>query len=312
MRIMRMRVGVPIMTKPRIAITLGDPAGIGPEIAMKAALAPSVRELCDPVFYGPIKTSSFTEGVSAQAGRAAYDAIVAAVADAMGGRVDGVATAPISKEAFALAGLAWHGHTELLAHLTGAASVAMMFHADALRVVLVTIHEPLAGVPGLVTRAEVERVVRLAARELPRFGFARPRLVMCGLNPHAGEGGVLGREEQREIQPALEACRAAGIDVAGPFPADTVFVRASRGEFDAVIACYHDQGLIPVKLLAFGKAVNVTLGLPIIRTSVDHGTAFDIAGTGHADHGSMVEAVCLAARLAAARAAATASAERPA
>ena len=289
------------MTKPRIAVTLGDPAGIGPEIAMKAALDPRVREICDPEFYGPIRTGHFPEGVSAEAGRAAYEAIVAAVADAMSGRVDAVATAPISKRAFALAGLPWHGHTELVAHLTGAPSVAMMFHADALRVVLATIHEPLARVPGLITRAEVERIVGLAARELPRFGMAHPRLAMCGLNPHAGEGGVLGREEQQEIQPALEACRAAGIDVAGPFPADTVFVRASRGEFDAVIACYHDQGLIPVKLLAFGKAVNVTLGLPIIRTSVDHGTAFDIAGTNSADPGSLVEAICLAARLAAAR-----------
>jgi 4-phospho-D-threonate 3-dehydrogenase / 4-phospho-D-erythronate 3-dehydrogenase len=312
MRGVRLRVGMPAMTKPRIAITLGDPAGIGPEIAMKAAMDPRVRELCDPAFYGSINTGRFAEAVSAEAGRAAYEAIVAAVADAMSGRVDGIATAPISKEAFALAGLPWHGHTELLAHLTGAASVAMMFHADALRVVLVTIHEPLARVPGLVTRAEVERVVMLAARELPRFGHPRPKLAMCGLNPHAGEGGVLGGEEQQEILPALEACRKAGIDVAGPFPADTVFVRASRGEFDAVIACYHDQGLIPVKLLAFGKAVNVTLGLPIIRTSVDHGTAFDIAGTGHADPGSMVEAVCLAARLAAARPRGAAPAEGPA
>jgi len=259
-----------------------------------------VREACDPVFYGPLRTGVFDEGVSAAAGRAAYDAVVAAVADALAGRVDAVATAPISKEAFALAGLPWRGHTELLGHLTGSSSVAMMFHADALRVVLTTIHEPLARVPGLVTRAEVERVVRLAARELPRFGIARPRLAMCGLNPHAGEGGVLGREEQAEIAPALDACRADGIDITGPLPADTVFVKAARGAFDAVIACYHDQGLIPVKLVAFGKAVNVTLGLPIIRTSVDHGTAFDIAGTNQADPGSMIEAVCLAARLAAA------------
>jgi len=300
------------MTKPRIAITLGDPAGIGPEIAAKAARDPRVRQICEPVFYGAIDIRHFPEGVSAEAGRSAYDAIVAAVDDAMHGRVDAVATAPISKEAFALAGLPWHGHTELLAHLTGAPSVAMMFHAEALRVVLATIHEPLADVPRLLTGAQVERIVGLAARELPRFGIARPRLAMCGLNPHAGEGGVLGREEQQVIQPALEACRAAGIDVAGPFPADTLFVRASRGEFDAVIACYHDQGLIPVKLLAFGKAVNVTLGLPIIRTSVDHGTAFDIAGTGHADHGSMVEAICFAARLAAARQPGAAFARGPA
>ena len=313
LRLERLRIGVRALRKPRIAVTLGDPAGIGPEIAAKAAIHPRVREVCDPVFYGAIDTRAFPAGtVSAEAGRSAYDAIVAAVADAMAGRVDGVATAPISKAAFALAGLPWHGHTELLAHLTGAPSVAMMFYAEALRVVLATIHEPLAAIPRLLTRATVERIVGLSARELPRFGFARPRLAMCGLNPHAGEGGVLGTEEQQVIQPALDACRAEGIDVAGPFPADTLFVRASRGEFDAVIACYHDQGLIPVKLLAFGKAVNVTLGLPIVRTSVDHGTAFDIAGTNKADPGSMVEAICLAARLAAARASGAAPGGGPA
>ncbi len=287
------------MSLPRVAITIGDPAGIGPEIAAKAAASPRVREVCTPVLYGRIYTPGVEAGrVSAEAGRAAYGAIVAAVEDAMAGAVDAVATAPINKAAFALADLPWRGHTELLAHLTGAPSVAMMFHSDALRVVLATIHEPLASVPRLLTRATVERVIRLAARELPRFGFTRPRLAVCGLNPHAGEGGVLGDEEQRVIQPAIAACADEGIDIAGPFPADTLFVRASRGEFDAVVACYHDQGLIPVKLLAFGRSVNVTLGLPIIRTSVDHGTAFDIAGRNAADPGSMIEAVRLAAKLA--------------
>jgi 4-hydroxythreonine-4-phosphate dehydrogenase len=284
-----------------VAITIGDPAGIGPEIAAKAAADPRVLEVCTPVLYGRIYSPGVVAGtLSAEAGRTAYGAIVAAVDDALAGEVDAVATAPINKEAFALAGLPWRGHTDLLAHLTGASSVAMMFHADALRVVLATIHEPLASVPRLLTREVVERVIRLAARELPRFGFSLPRLGMCGLNPHAGEGGVLGDEEQRVIEPAIAACAGDGIRVAGPYPADTLFVRASRGEFDAVIACYHDQGLIPVKLLAFGKAVNVTLGLPIIRTSVDHGTAFDIAGKNKADPGSMVEAVMLAARLASA------------
>jgi 4-hydroxythreonine-4-phosphate dehydrogenase len=300
------------MSLPRVAITIGDPAGIGPEIAAKAAASPRVREVCTPVLYGRIYTPGVEAGkVSAEAGRAAYGAIVAAVEDAMAGAVDAVATAPINKAAFALADLPWRGHTELLAHLTGAPSVAMMFHSDALRVVLATIHEPLASVPRLLTRATVERVIRLAARELPRFGFTRPRLAVCGLNPHAGEGGVLGDEEQRVIQPAIAACADEGIDIAGPFPADTLFVRASRGEFDAVVACYHDQGLIPVKLLAFGRSVNVTLGLPIIRTSVDHGTAFDIAGRNAADPGSMIEAVRLAAKLAgAARGLPAAGAER--
>jgi 4-phospho-D-threonate 3-dehydrogenase / 4-phospho-D-erythronate 3-dehydrogenase len=287
------------MTLPRVAITIGDPAGIGPEIAAKAAADPRVLDVCTPVLYGRIYTPGVEAGkLSAEAGRAAYGAIVAAVEDAMAGEVDAVATAPINKEAFALSGLPWRGHTELLAHLTGARSVAMMFHADALRVVLVTIHEPLAAVPRLLSREAVERVIRLAARELPRFGFSVPRLAVCGLNPHAGEGGVLGDEEQRVIGPAIAACVSDGITVAGPYPADTLFVRAARGEFDAVVACYHDQGLIPVKLLAFGKSVNVTLGLPIIRTSVDHGTAFDIAGRNAADPGSMIEAVRLAARLA--------------
>jgi 4-hydroxythreonine-4-phosphate dehydrogenase len=289
------------MTLPRVAITIGDPAGIGPEIAAKAAASPDVLEVCRPALYGRIYTPGVEAGVlSAEAGRTAYGAIVAAVEDALAGEVDAMATAPINKQAFALAGLRWRGHTELLAHLTHAPSVAMMFHADALRVVLGTIHEPLAAVPRLLTRQVLEGVIRLAARELRRFGFARPRLAVCGLNPHAGEGGVLGDEEQRVIAPAIAACAGDGIDVAGPYPADTLFVRASRGEFDAVVACYHDQGLIPVKLLAFGKAVNVTLGLPIIRTSVDHGTAFDIAGRNAADPGSMIAAVRLAAKLAAA------------
>lgn len=287
------------MTRPRVAITVGDPAGIGPEIARKAAADSRVLEVCEPVLYGPAGNATFEAGKpAAAAGRAAYEAIVRAVEDVVAGRADALATAPISKEAFALAGLPWRGHTELLASLTGAASVAMMFYADALRVVLATIHEPLARVPALLTRGELERVLRLTARELPRFGNPAPRIALCGLNPHAGEHGVLGDEEGLVHEPAVAACRADGLDVSGPLPADTVFVRAARGEFDAVVACYHDQGLIPVKLLAFGKAVNVTLGLPIVRTSVDHGTAFDIAGRGVADHGSLVEAVRLAARLA--------------
>jgi 4-hydroxythreonine-4-phosphate dehydrogenase len=175
----------------------------------------------------------------------------------------------------------------------------MMFHSDALRVVLATIHIPIADVPRTLTQELMESTIALTAKELPKFGVARPRIAVAGLNPHAGEHGLFGREEIDAIQPAIAACRASGIDVSGPFPADTVFVRAKRGAFDVVIACYHDQGLIPVKLLAFGTAVNVTLGLPIVRTSVDHGTAFDIAGKGEADPESMIAAVLLAAKLAA-------------
>jgi len=285
--------------RPRIAITAGDPAGIGPEIAAKAADDRRVRAVCEPVMYWPPAGMRFAPGVlSAEAGRAAYDIIVRAVEDVRRGTVAAIATAPVNKEALRLAGFPWTGHTDLLAHLTGARDVAMMFHSDALRVVLATIHIPLSEVPRKLTRPLMESTIALTARELPRFGVARPRIAVAGLNPHAGEHGLFGREDGDVIAPAVAACRARGVDVSGPFPADSVFVRAKRGEFDVVVACYHDQGLIPVKLVAFGQAVNVTLGLPIIRTSVDHGTAFDIAGKGVADPESMITAVLLAARLA--------------
>lgn len=287
------------MIGPRVAITAGDPAGIGPEIAARAARDPRVLDACAPVVYGPPDGATFAPGVlSADAGRAAYDAIVRAVDDAQRGVVAAVATAPVNKEAFRLAGLPWSGHTDLLAHLTGATDVAMMFYSDALRVVLATIHIPLAEVPQALTARSLARTIALTARELPRFGIAKPRIAVAGLNPHAGEHGLFGHEEETAIAPAIAESRAKGIDVSGPFPGDTIFVRARRGEFDVVVACYHDQGLIPVKLVAFGQAVNVTLGLPIVRTSVDHGTAFDIAGQGVADPESMVAAVLLAARLA--------------
>ncbi len=286
--------------KPRIAITVGDPSGIGPEIARKAAADGRVRDACEPVLYGPPDAAAFVPGVvSAEAGRAAYESICAASADARSGVVHAVATAPVSKLAFARAGLPWKGHTDLLAHLTGSRRVAMMFWSEPLKVVLASVHVPLADVPRALTRGALDDVIALAACELPKFGLARPRFALAGLNPHAGEDGVLGTEEQQILEPAVEAARARGIEIAGPFPADTLFVRAARGEFDVVIACYHDQGLIPIKLLDFGEAGNVTLGLPIIRTSVDHGTAFDIAGRDKADPSSMIAATLLAARLAA-------------
>ena len=290
---------------PRIAITVGDPAGIGPEIAQRAAADAGVRAVCEPLLYGPWAAEElavFERGkVSAAAGQAAYAAVLRAVSDALDGTVDAIATAPINKASFAAAGLPWKGHTDLLAHLTNAPHGVMMFDSDVLRVVLATVHIPLAAVPTALTRPLLEEVIALTARELPRFGIAAPRIGVAGLNPHAGEEGLLGGEEEQVIRPAVEACAARGIDVRGPFPADTLFVRAMRGEFDVIVACYHDQGLIPVKMAAFGKAVNVTLGLPIVRTSVDHGTAFDIAGKGIADPSSMIEAVKLAALLAAAR-----------
>ncbi|WP_396625372.1 4-hydroxythreonine-4-phosphate dehydrogenase PdxA [Luteitalea sp.] len=291
--------------KPRVAITVGDPAGIGPEIALAAAASREVRAVCEPVLYGPHTTealAAFTAGqVSAAAGQASYDAVVDAVRDAQAGLVQAIATGPVHKEAFAACGLPWKGHTDLLGHLTGSPQVAMMFHSEPLRVVLATVHVPLADVPRLLTRDLVESIVTLTARSLPAFGYATPRIGLAGLNPHAGEHGLMGHEDDDVLAPAVAACRARGIDVQGPFPGDTVFLRATRGAFDVVVACYHDQGLIPVKLLAFGQSVNVTLGLPIIRTSVDHGTAFDIARQGTADASSMVSAVTLAARLAAAR-----------
>jgi 4-hydroxythreonine-4-phosphate dehydrogenase len=287
------------MRRPRVGITVGDPSGIGPEIAAKAAADPLVRMHCEPVIFAPPDDQEFHPGeVSAEGGRAAYDVIVRTVDAARAGEIDAIATAPVSKLAFARAGLPWKGHTDLIAHLCHASPVAMLFYAPQLVVVLATVHVPLAEVPTLLTHQRLLETIGLTADWLPRLGVRQPRIAVAGLNPHAGENGVLGLEDEAIIRPAvIEACNR-GLKATGPWPADTIFVRASRGEFDAVIACYHDQGLIPIKLIAFGQAVNVTIGLPIIRTSVDHGTAFDIAGKGVADPGSMIEAVLLAARLA--------------
>ena len=285
------------MRKPRIALTVGDPAGIGPEIVEKAAADPGVRAICEPIIFAAPFSGKVGE-VSAEAGRIAFETIVRAVDAAKAGDVDAIATAPVNKLAFSKAGLKWKGHTDLLSHLCGTRRVAMMFHAPSLNVVLMTVHVPIKTVHALLTRRLVEEMIAITNESLPRFGIRKPRLAVAGLNPHAGESGVLGQEDRRTLVPAILSAQEKGIDVSGPYPADTIFVRASRGEFDCVLACYHDQGLIPVKLLAFGQAVNVTLGLPIIRTSVDHGTAFDIAGQGVADPGSMVEAILLAAKLA--------------
>jgi len=293
---------------PTLAITVGDPSGIGPEIAAAASLDPRVIAVCRPILYGPSTPddlSPYPIGVvNAASGRRAYDELLRAVDDARGGRVDGIVTAPINKAAWAASGLPWKGHTDLLAHLCGVPEAAMMFWSEKLRVVLATVHIPLAEVPAALTKERLLSTIRTTASSLPRFGIATPRIAVCGLNPHAGEDGLLGGEEIATIHPAIDAARIEGIDARGPFPADTLFVRAAQGEFDVVIACYHDQGLIPVKLLSFGHSVNVTLGLPIIRTSVDHGTAFDIARQGKADPGSMVEAILLAAALCRAQASA--------
>jgi 4-hydroxythreonine-4-phosphate dehydrogenase len=277
--------------------------------------ADELRLRCDYPSVSENELALFTEGpvicdtggaeghfewgvVSANAGRAAIAAIETATTLCLNHRVDAIATAPINKAALKLAGSVFPGHTEMLASLCKSGESLMCFFAGDLRVFLLTIHLSLADAIAAITKERVTNAIVLADHQLRRFGISRPRIAVAGLNPHAGEGGLFGSEEAREIEPAIAECRRNhNVDVLGPFPADTLFVRASRGDFDAVAACYHDQGLIPVKCLAFGKAVNVTLGLPIIRTSVDHGTAFDIAGRGVADPGSMIEAILLAARL---------------
>ena len=324
--------------KPRVGITIGDPSGIGPEIVLKSVVTPDVRSICTPIIIGDAKElrrqaeefglpadypvvaedkidRAIDHGVlicdiersgppvqwgqlSADSGRAAIACIEAGARLALKGRLDAIATAPINKEALKMAGSRFPGHTEMLTSLTGASQSLMCFFAGDLRVILLTIHMSLADAIKAITKERLTDTLVLADRELKRFGLARPRIGVAGLNPHASEHGLFGSEEEREMEPAISVCRAAhGIEVSGPFPSDTLFVRAARGEFDAVVACYHDQGLIAVKCLSFGEAVNVTLGLPIIRTSVDHGTAFDIEGRGVADSNSMTEAIKLAARL---------------
>ncbi len=309
---------------PRLALTIGDPAGIGPEIVLKALSAADGPAAADISVYGPPRVleerarrfglrwpmagvrvvetgppEDVALGVSSAAGgRVAAAAVLAAARDAMAGRVDALVTAPLNKESLAAAGHPWPGHTEMLAEAAGSSDFAMLFVGGGLRVALVTIHRSLRSVPDAIDAGEVMRIVRLVHRELPSLGAESRRIALCALNPHAGEGGLFGREEIDVLAPAVARLRAEGLDVAGPLPADSVFVRAARGEFDAVVAQYHDQGLIPVKLAAFGHAVNVTLGLPFVRTSVDHGTGFDIVDRGTADPGSLLAAMALAAEMA--------------
>jgi len=311
------------MSKP-IAITMGDPCGIGPEICAKifaeGLLAPAVvvgnagllrrtakalgldirvREIADvaeaagtsgelPVLgVGALPDGLPIGKVDARAGRASYDYVVKAIDLAMAGAVGGIVTAPIAKEALKAAGIAYPGHTEILAEKSGTTDFAMMLANDELRSILVTIHVSLADAIRLITKDRVLRTIRLAHRACRAYGIANPRVAVAGLNPHAGEGGMFGREDIDEVAPAVQAARDAGIDASGPWPGDTIFMRARRGAFDIVVAQYHDQGLIPVKYLGIERGVNVTVGLPFVRTSVDHGTAFDIAGTGKAEHASL-------------------------
>lgn len=321
------------------AITMGDPSGIGPEIIVKslasdarpaqcvvigdplvfrqalATLAPGwgVRLIDHPREAGfrpgtlDLIASSALEAspphgqVTAAGGRAAFAAIIAAIDLARAGEVSAIVTAPIHKEALNAAGIAYPGHTEILAERSGAGRVAMMLANDEIRTVLVTIHCSLREA---IERADFPAqmaAIRLAEEGARALGIARPRVAVAGLNPHAGEGGLFGREEIDIIAPAIRAAREEGIDASGPWPGDTVFMQARRGAFDVVVAQYHDQGLIPVKYLGLEKGVNITLGLPFVRTSPDHGTAFDIAGRGIADPASMITAIAYAEKLVAAR-----------
>jgi len=288
--------------RPRLAVTLGDARGIGPEIVARALADERVRGACELLVVGPdgcgvgVHESVgdwHTGGSAALAGQFAGRAIERAAHLALTGAVQGVVTAPIDKHALLDGGYHYPGHTEMLAHLAGV-PVAMMLASERLRVVLATTHIPLAEVPRQLTRehiVEAARITRSGLREW--YGIPAPRIALCALNPHAGDGGRFGSEDDTLLAPAASA---AGI--AGPFPADTVFVRALRGEFDAVIAPYHDVGMTAIKVASFGQAVNVTLGLPFPRTSPDHGTALDIAGQGKADPGSMIMATLECVRIA--------------
>jgi 4-hydroxythreonine-4-phosphate dehydrogenase len=288
--------------RARLAITLGDPRGIGPEIVMKALAQRDVREVCTTLVVGPDGTGvdvnesigAWTSaGDEASAGRLAARAIERAVALALDGTVDGVVTAPIDKHALLVGGYDDPGHTEMLGRLTRSRT-AMMLASDRLRVVLATTHVPLRDVPRALSREALLDAARLTSEALRAwFGVAAPRIALCALNPHAGDRGRFGDEDDTLLGPVA---REAGLH--GPFPADTVFVRAMHGEFDAVIAPYHDVGMTAIKVASFGEAVNVTLGLPFPRTSPDHGTAMDIAGKGIADATSMVRAILMCARIA--------------
>ena len=321
----------------KLAVTMGDPGGVGPEIIVKAISSPEVKKCCVPIVVGdpsvmeealallmhPLKLKiikspkdsrparGIVEVVSAttlavkfeknratpESGRVAASCIQKAVQLALNKQVDGIVTAPISKEALKMAGLKWPGHTEMLADLTGTKDYAMMLIGGPLRVILVTIHIALRNVPDLITKPKIVRTIRLAKKACDMLGIRRPRIAVAGLNPHAGETGIFGDEEIRKIIPAVREAVKGGIPVSGPYPPDTIFHKAYRGDVDVIVCMYHDQGLIPLKMIAFEKGVNMTVGLPFIRTSPDHGTAYDIAWKGIADPSSMIEAIKLAARL---------------
>lgn len=326
---------------PRIGITMGDAAGIGPEIVLKALSDESLRLTCRPLIIGDLaylqngkgrfapnldlvefqdQTEADREQIpvfdlknlpqavapgeeSGVSGKASAEYIEAAVRLWKESKIDAIATAPISKRAISLGGYDFPGHTEFLASLTDTTEFAMSFFADDLRVVLLSAHVSLRNAIESVKKESLLKLIEFSHRELAKLLGKPPTIAVAGLNPHASEGGMFGNEEKEEIIPVVNYCRdSLGLDVSGPYSPDTIFLRGYRGEFDAVVACYHDQATIAVKSLSFGSSVNVTLGLPVIRTSVDHGTAFDIAGKGIADASSMKAAILLAADLARAEA----------
>ena len=327
---------------PRITITMGDPAGIGPEVILKALLQADVYQVCRPIVVGDInvlkmvskklgplsfhtietpsevagspglvdvisvsnlKRDSFVPGrPTVPGGKAMVDYIIKAVNFNKDGQVSAMVTCPISKELMHKAGYRFDGHTELLANLTNTRDYGMMLANESLRVSLVTIHCALKEVPQRLNKGLILKTIRLTYRALEEdFAIKRPHVAVAGLNPHAGEAGLFGLEDKEIIQPAVDEAKTEGLLVDGPFPADTIFYHAINGKFDAVVAMYHDQGLIPVKLLNFSDSVNITLGLPIVRTSVDHGTAYDIAGKGVADPSSLIAAIRMAVKIASAR-----------
>lgn len=328
------------MVKPIIGITMGDPAGIGPEISAKALTNPEVQLIANCIIIGDRKAmrqalkvakipnieinsinkvseAKFSRGtidvldlknvepsrlkvgqVSKAAGKAAVQYIEKAIRLAMDGKIDGIATAPINKEAINKAGYKYQGHTEILAARTRANNYAMMFVSDSLWIMLVTTHLPIREVSKHLDKRKVLRTIKLAHETLFKLREKKPRIGVAGLNPHAGEGGLFGHEDEKIIKPAVAEAKRLGINVKGPISPDAIFYLANIGMFDIVVAMYHDQGLIPLKLLSFNKSVNVTVGLPIIRTSVDHGTGFDIAGKGWANPNSLIEAIKVAAHFA--------------
>jgi 4-hydroxythreonine-4-phosphate dehydrogenase len=320
----------------KLAITMGDPGGVGPEVIVKALHSPEVKNHCAPIIIGdgsvmrealallgnprklriinsigdskPDKGSIelidiVTNGKfkknkpTAEGGRACVSYIRKAVELALSKQVDGIVTAPISKEALKMAGYKWPGHTEMLADLTRTKDYAMMLVGGPLRVILVTIHTALKNVPDLITKQKIVKTIRLAKKACDMFRIKKPKIAVAGLNPHAGEAGIFGDEEIKKIMPAIRQATNEGIPVSGPYPPDTIFHKAYKGEVDILVCMYHDQGLIPFKMIAFDKGVNVTVGLPFVRTSPDHGTAYDIAWKDIADPSSMIEAIKLAVKL---------------